>query len=255
MRERWRSLHARYVKQCKWDAAAKDLPTEILDSKIGLLGAQQLVRRKGDDEFHTDIPSSFDLDTTQGQRDAARLRRSSGGPAGAFLTASPGGRMTLGDDMFVVSVWYHLGHLVPADVAAPPDQCSAGIAGKADHALVCENVAKVSQMRHDILANASRQVVSTCTCQSAAEPSYQALAGMKGMVECQRRGDIEAVLPRLRLAAVDVVVAHASAKLYAAEAAMTSWWTERRGLSVNKLGGRSSGTMFLIMLHSGLCRL
>ena len=35
------------------------------------------------------------------------------------------------------------------------------------------------------------------------------------MVECQRRGDIVAVLPRLELAAVDVVVAHASAKSYA----------------------------------------
>ena len=38
------------------------------------------------------------LGTPQGQRDAARLRSSSGGPAGAFLTAIPGGRMTLGYD-------------------------------------------------------------------------------------------------------------------------------------------------------------
>ena len=38
------------------------------------------------------------------------------------------------------------------------------------------------------------------------------MAGKKGMVECQRRGDTVAVLPRLELAAVDVVVAHASAK-------------------------------------------
>ena len=63
--------------------------------------------------------SSFDLDTTQGQRDAARLRSSSGGPAGAFLTAIPGGRMTLGNDMIVVSVWHRLGHYVPDDVGPP----------------------------------------------------------------------------------------------------------------------------------------
>ena len=63
VRERWRSLHARYAEQCKWDAAAKDLPTEFLDSKNGLLGAQQLVRRKGDDACHADMLSSFDLDT------------------------------------------------------------------------------------------------------------------------------------------------------------------------------------------------
>ena len=95
VRERWHSLHARYAEQCKWDAAAKDPPTDFLDSKNGLLGAQQLVRRKGDDACHADMLSSFDLDTTQGQRDAARLRSSYGGPAGAFLTAIPGGRMTL----------------------------------------------------------------------------------------------------------------------------------------------------------------
>ena len=90
VRERWRSLHARYAEQCKWDAAAKDLPADFLDSKNGLLGAQQLARRKGDDACHADMLSNFDLNTTQGQRDAARLRSSSGGPAGAFLTAIPG---------------------------------------------------------------------------------------------------------------------------------------------------------------------
>ena len=48
------------------------------------------------------------------------------------------------------------------------------------------------------------------------------------MVECQRRGDIVAVLPRLELAAVDVVVVHASAKSYAAKAAKTAGWTAAR---------------------------
>ena len=96
VRERWRTLHARSV-QCKGDAAAKDLLTEFLDSKNRLPGAQQLMRRKGDDACHADMLSSFDLDTTQGQRDAARLCSSSGGPAGAFLTAIPGDRMTLGN--------------------------------------------------------------------------------------------------------------------------------------------------------------
>ena len=48
------------------------------------------------------------------------------------------------------------------------------------------------------------------------------------MVERQRRGDIVAVLPRLELAAVDFVVAHASAKSYAAQAAKTAGWTAAR---------------------------
>ena len=225
--ERWRSFHALYAEQCKWDTAAKVLPTEYLDTKNGLLGAQQLVRRKGDDACHADMLSSLDLVTTQGQRVAARLRTSSRVPAGAFLTAIPGGRMTLSNDMFVVSVWPRLGHHVPADVAPPPCQWSAGVAAEADHAMVCEKVVKMTQlqMRLDTLAIALRLVVSACSCHSAAEPRYRALAGKKGMVECQFRGDIVAVLPRLELAAVDVVVAHASAKSYATQAAKTAGWT------------------------------
>ena len=99
MRERWSILHDRYAEECKRDAAAKDLPTEFLDSRNGVLGAQQIVKRKGDDASHADMLSRFHLNTTQGQRDAARLRSSSGGPAGAFLTAIPGGHMTLGNSM------------------------------------------------------------------------------------------------------------------------------------------------------------
>ena len=153
--------------------------------------------------------SSFDLNHT---RDAARLRRLSGGRAGAFPTAIPGGRMTLGNDKFLVSMWHRLGHHVPTGVAPAPCNCSAGAAAEADHAMVCEKVAKMTQMRHDNLANASRLVLSACSCQSAAELRYRALACKKGIVECQRRGDIVAVLPRPELAAVDVVVAHAPAK-------------------------------------------
>ena len=86
----------------------------------------------------------------------------------------------------------------------------------------------MTRMRHDNLANALCLVVFACSCQSTAEPRYRALAGKKGMVECQRRGDVVAVLPRLELAAVDVVVAHAYGKSYAAQAAKTAGWTAAR---------------------------
>ena len=137
--------------------------------------------------------------------------------------------MTLGNDMSVVSVWHRLGHHVPADVAPPPCNRSAGVAAEAGHAMLCKKVAKMTQMCHDNLANALRLVVSTCTCQSVTEPRYRALASKKGMVECQRRGDIAAVLSRLELAAVDVVDAHASANSNAAEATKTAGWTAARG--------------------------
>ena len=65
-------------------------------------------------------------------------------------------------------------------------------------------------------------------CQSAAEPRYRALAGKKGVIKCQCRGDVVAVLPRLELSVVDVVVARASATSYAAQAAKTAGWTAAR---------------------------
>ena len=42
---------------------------------------------------------------------------------------------------------------------------------------------------HDNLANALRLVVAACSCQSAAETRYRALARKKGMVECVRSSD------------------------------------------------------------------
>ena len=48
------------------------------------------------------------------------------------------------------------------------------------------------------------------------------------MVEWQRRGVIVAGLPRVELAAVDVVVSHAPAASYAAQAAKTAGWTAAR---------------------------
>ena len=48
--------------------------------------------------------SGFDHNITQWQHGASRFHSSTGGRAGAFLTATTGGRMTLGNNMSVVSV-------------------------------------------------------------------------------------------------------------------------------------------------------
>ena len=60
-----------------------------------------------------------------GAAGAVMICGSSGGPAGAFLTAILGGRTTPGNAMFVMSAWHHMGHHIPADVARPPCKCSA----------------------------------------------------------------------------------------------------------------------------------
>ena len=90
--------------------------------------------------------------TSTPPRGSAMLPGSVARPDRAFLTAIPVGPMTLANDMFVVSVWHHLGHHVPADVATPPCKCRAGVFAEADHTMLCENVAKMTQMRHDDLA-------------------------------------------------------------------------------------------------------
>ena len=57
------------------------------------------------------------------------------------------------------------------------------------------------------------------------------------MVECQRWCEIVAVLPRLKLAAVNAVVAHASAMPYAAEATQlrkTAGWTAARAERIKR---------------------
>ena len=71
--------------------------------------------------------------------------------------------------------------------------------------MVCERLAKVTQMRHENMANASRLLVSVCSSQLEAEPRCRALAGEKGMVECQRVDDVE-VLLGLEPAAIVVVI-------------------------------------------------
>lgn len=63
--------------------------------------------------------SSYNLITTQGKRDASRIFSSPAGAVGALLTAISGDRITLGNDMFVVSVWQRLRRNVPADVDHP----------------------------------------------------------------------------------------------------------------------------------------
>ena len=63
VRERWSRVHARHAEHCKWDVAAKDLPTHSMVSRNGQLGVQQLVMRKGNDACHAVVLSRFDLNT------------------------------------------------------------------------------------------------------------------------------------------------------------------------------------------------
>ena len=63
-----------------------------------------IYRRNLKRQHHDVTPAlAFDHALLAGQGPVLRLRR----------------QLSLGDDMFVVSVWHRLGHKVPADVASP----------------------------------------------------------------------------------------------------------------------------------------
>ena len=112
--------------------------------------------------------------------------------------------------------------------------CGGGLVSTPDHAMVCKSVAKMTQMRHDIVVSAVRRVICRSGCPSSLEPSYRALAaphpqGAQAAPAAagpgpaapaapapparrtdpgQRRGDIMAVLPGGQIDIVDVVVTH-----------------------------------------------
>ncbi len=113
--------------------------------------------------------------------------------------------------------------------------------------MLCKNVAKKTQMRHDTVAYAVRRVVCRASCPSSLEPSYRSLAArrLQGVLQPQqqaeqaapaaagqgqaaqaapappgqqqpprrtdpglRRGDIMAIMPGGQIVIVDAVVTH-----------------------------------------------
>ena len=75
--------------------------------------------------------------------------------------------------------------------------------------MVCKTVAKMTQMRHDIVASAVRRVVCRASCASSMEPTYRHLQSQQQRVAAgQRRGDILVVLPSGKISVVDIVVTH-----------------------------------------------
>ena len=159
--------------------------------------------------------------------------------------------MAVGNDMFVLSVWQRLGHHIPAEVATSPCKCTAGVAAKADYSMAYVD-GRVTEMRHDNLANALRPVVSTCSDQSAAERRCRTVGGKEGMVDCQRRADIVAVLMRLSLRQ-RMSWLRTRLRSRTLLRLPRNQGELRRGL--NGPCGRGSESMSQIMLPSGLCHL
>ena len=126
--------------------------------------------------------------------------------------------------------------------------------------MVCEKVGKMTQikMRHDNLVHALRLVVSACSSQSAAEPRYRALAGKKGMVECQCWGDIVAATScRCRGLTLQLWQWMSWLRMRLPSRTLLRLPRQLGGLrrGRNRPSGRGSRRMCRIMLLCGLCLL
>jgi hypothetical protein len=206
--ESWLRLFDDFATDCGWAQAVRGLNAQ---SETLLPVVQRDVARCLADRRAAALLRSCDCTTDAGKRDAARLRSGASATASAWLMATPGPTTRLGDETFVVCGRHRMGLGAPTTVDPPPCLCGAGCASTPDHAMLCKNVAKMTQMRHDIVVSAVRRVISRASCPSSLEPSYRPLqqpGALQGAGPGQRRGDIMAVLPGGQISMVDVVVTH-----------------------------------------------
>lgn len=203
-------------KPLELQAAARELPAQFVSHD--LQGAQAKVGHAVADAAWDHALKPSRMNTLPQRQAAARLRSASGGAAGAWLTAIPGGPgdlTTMGDDAFTLALWHRVGFRVPHNDPLLSNLDDADAASLADKAMSSKKVAKQTQLRHNDYAEGVRLVAKFASCDSAMEPEYKRIAGGSGVVENKRRGDVVVCMPLLRKAAVDVVVTHAPNASYA----------------------------------------
>jgi hypothetical protein len=214
LRQTWRGVFDDFATDCGWQQGARVLSAHTVRHVLPVV--QRDVARCSADRRAQALIRSCDLGCESGKRDAARLRSAAGGPASAWLMATPGVTTRLGDNTFIACGRHRLGLGAPTTIAPRPCLCGAGLAATPDHAMVCKSVAKMTQLRHDLVASAVRRVVCRASCASSMEPTYRHLRqqGDAG----QRRGDILVVLPSGKISIVDVVVTHPAQQAYVNQA-------------------------------------
>ena len=209
LRGKWQRVHDALAVDCQWPAGSRGMSAATITGVLPTV--QRDAARCIADRDGKALLSTFDLRTEVGKKAAARVRSAAGAPASAWLASTPGPTTRLGDATYVVCGRHRLGLGLPTAVPLRPCPCGAGNAASPDHAMVCKSVAKMTQLRHDIVASAVRRVVCRAGCASSMEPSYRHLRSQQARaVASQRRGDILVVLPSGQISVVDTVVTHPS---------------------------------------------
>ena len=129
-------------------------------------------------------------------------------------------RMTPGDGEFDASVWCHRVQRFMCPLCHLQTPCRKGCSRSSDCVRQgIQGSLALWQMRHDTLAGTFLMPTFVSAYQLVAEPRFYGLSGQQGMLQCQCRCGIWALLARGALTAVELVVTHASAKSYDAQAA------------------------------------
>mgnify|MGYP001787467346 CR=1 FL=1 len=214
LRNTWQRVFDGHSGDCGWQQSARALSPHTVRHVLPVV--QRDVARCTADRKARALLTSCDLGCASGKRDAARMRSAAAASASAWILATPGPTTRLGDNTFVVCGRHRLGLGAPTTVSPRPCLCGAGNAATPDHAMVCKSVAKMTQLRHDIVASAVRRVVCRAGLASSMEPTYRHLRnrGAAG----QRRGDILVVLPSGKISILDVVVTHPSQQAHVNQA-------------------------------------
>ena len=145
----WRALFDDCVVARGWPEAVHGFHVKSLHSVPPVVQrdvARCLAARQG-----KVLLASCDCATVLVMRDPARLRSAASAPASAWITGTPGPTTCLGDETFVVCGRHRMGLGVPTSVDPPPCLCGAGCASTPEPAMVCTNVHKMSQMRHEFV--------------------------------------------------------------------------------------------------------
>jgi hypothetical protein len=214
----WRTLHEAGAEKELWPPEALEVGAQCIDEVLP--GAQRVFSQFVAQRRFDDLLASFDINTEAGARDRARMLSCACRPSSLWLDTLPiSPFLELSNADFVAAMRHRLGmtHL-PAN--APGVQCTCGRfmqPDDADHAMTCKSLCGAMTMRHNLLTENWRRIISRAGVASSLEPAIHALPGARAAAVSaghpDSRGDILLILPE-GLTVADVTVVHPCAPTY-----------------------------------------
>ena len=228
----WHGVHDFGEASSEWGPGARDLSSQFVADDLPFM--QTTISRLVGDRAGAAFLAECDVETAEGEREAARIRSAANGPASAWITAVPAAFTTrLPDADFVMAGRHLLGLGVPTSIALRPCECGSPDSLLPDHAPACKCNAKHNTMRHNLKTSVWRRAMQDAGCATSLEPMYNSLVtgdvdNARGGDAGLRRGDILCAMPDGRVVVLDCVVTHPTAASYVERAARETGWAAAR---------------------------